>query len=100
MYSWGAGTCKCRHYRSENMNYDQKPTTCSREYELYTEAQAYLSVVLNCSRISLSVYCLLPPPLLLPTPIHSPSSGMSCGTGKSLQCGGSAAAGGGATDNT
>jgi hypothetical protein len=43
----------------------------TREYELITEAHAQLSVVRNCSRSSLPVYCLpsplLPPPLLLLT---------------------------------
>jgi hypothetical protein len=34
----------------------------SREYELITEAHAQLSVVGNCSRLSLPVYCLPPPP--------------------------------------
>ncbi len=32
-----------------------------REYELLTEAHAQLSVVLNCSRFCLPVYCLPPP---------------------------------------
>jgi hypothetical protein len=45
-----------------------------REYELITEAHAQLSVVGNCSRISLPVYCLsCPHPLLLLT-IPSPAS--------------------------
>jgi hypothetical protein len=52
-----------------------------REYELLTEAHAELSVVLNCSRFSLPVYCLPPPapttadhPLpasCFPTPRHT-----------------------------
>jgi hypothetical protein len=37
-----------------------------REYELTTEAHAQLSVVGNCSRFSVSVYCLPSP--LLPQP--------------------------------
>jgi hypothetical protein len=44
-----------------------------REYELLPEeAQAELSVILNCSRFSLLVCCLFPLPLLLLTPPPAP----------------------------
>ncbi len=52
--------------------YAMKWSTClPREYELLPEAHIYFSVVLNCSKFSLCVYCLLPPPcscLNPPTP--------------------------------
>jgi hypothetical protein len=49
--------------------------TCrAREYELLTEAHAYFSVVLNCSRFFHPVFCLLPPnPCCCLPPIHSHS---------------------------
>jgi hypothetical protein len=72
---WFTGVLKCRLQQICFIAF--VALVSGKEYELITEAHAQLSVVGNCSRFSLPMYCCPPPssphPLLLLTTPHPPA---------------------------